>query len=254
MTRRRRRSGLSGRGCSDGRDRIDEQRDDEDPAARDRQEYFLERGYNNSGIEAILQAAGVPKGSFYYYFESKEDFGLQVLDRFAEEIRANFERCLGGRDLSPLERLRRYFEEVCVRLESQECRNGCLVGNLSQELADQSEAFRPGSRRSSKRCAIGTPSASKKAQEAGEIAPDLDVVELAEFCLGSWQGAILRAKAARSIGPIRTFIDIMFGSVLRSPANLASCRNTDRSGISTPRWLDHSLSAPITGWINDRTT
>ena len=50
---------------------------------------FLEKGYTNSGIETILQAAGVPKGSFYYYFASKEDFGLQVLDRFAGEIAAN---------------------------------------------------------------------------------------------------------------------------------------------------------------------
>src|SRR3954447_19593896 len=103
---------------------------------------FLAKGYNNSGIEAILHAAGVPKGSFYYYFASKEDFGLQVLNRFAEEIGANFERCLGNTNLPPLQRLRSYFEEVCVRLESQQCRNGCLVGNLSQEMADQSEAFR----------------------------------------------------------------------------------------------------------------
>ena len=45
---------------------------------------FLQRGYNNSGIESIVQEAGVPKGSFYYYFASKEDFGMRVLDRFAE--------------------------------------------------------------------------------------------------------------------------------------------------------------------------
>src|SRR5256714_5577969 len=92
---------------------------------------FLEKGYNHAGIETILQAAGVPKGSFYYYFASKEDFGLQVLDRFAGDIGANLERCLGDEGLTPLERLRRYFEEVCVRLESRQCRNGCLVGNLS---------------------------------------------------------------------------------------------------------------------------
>src|SRR3954465_14067229 len=103
---------------------------------------FLAKGYNNSGIEAILHAAGVPKGSFYYYFVSKEDFGLQVLNRFAEEIQDNFERSLGDTTLPPLERLKRYFEDVCIRLEARECRNGCLVGNLSQELADQSEAFR----------------------------------------------------------------------------------------------------------------
>src|SRR5258707_6768353 len=96
---------------------------------------FLAKGYNNSGIEAILHAAGVHKGSFYYYFESKEDFGLQVLDRFADCYRDDIDRYLGDTTLSPLERLRRYFESVCERAETQQCRNGCLVGNLSQEMA-----------------------------------------------------------------------------------------------------------------------
>src|SRR6516164_1511854 len=81
---------------------------------------FLERGFNNAGIEAVLQAAGVPKGSFYYYFESKEDFGLQVLDRFAEDIVANFSRCQSNTSLGPLARFRCYFEEACARLESHD--------------------------------------------------------------------------------------------------------------------------------------
>jgi len=175
---------------------------------------FLERGYNNSGIEAILQAAGVPKGSFYYYFGSKEDFGLQVLNRFADGVRENFERCLGQEHLSPLGRLRCYFEEVCVRLESQQCRNGCLVGNLSQELADQSEAFRSRLEEIFEEIRDRYAECLRLAQEAGELSADLDVDALAEFCLASWQGAILRAKAARSIRPIRTFIDLLFGIVL----------------------------------------
>jgi len=175
---------------------------------------FLEKGYNNSGIETILQAANVPRGSFYYYFASKEDFGIQVLNRFAGEIQANFERCLSDTSLSPLERIRSYFEQVCERLESQQCRNGCLVGNLSQEMADQSEAFR-----SRLEAIFGWwrdryATCLKEAQDAGELPTDLDVLALAEFSLGSWQGAILRAKASRSITPVRTFIQILFGHVL----------------------------------------
>src|SRR3954465_13026936 len=92
---------------------------------------FLERGYNHSGIEAILQAAGVPKGSFYYYFASKEDFGLQVLNHFAALYDAEVGRYLDDVTLSPLDRLHCYHESICERLESRQCRNGCLVGNLS---------------------------------------------------------------------------------------------------------------------------
>jgi TetR/AcrR family transcriptional repressor of nem operon len=177
---------------------------------------FLERGYNNSGIEAILQAAGVPKGSFYYYFESKEDFGLQVLDHFAECAGRNFDQFFGDRTVGPMERLRRFFEACRGRLESQECRNGCLVGNLSQEMADQSEAFRARLEEIFKGWSGRIAECLSEARDAGEIAPDLDVHELAEFWLNSWQGAILRAKITRSTAPLRTFMNQVFGTVLQT--------------------------------------
>lgn len=176
---------------------------------------FLERGYNNSGIEAILQAAGVPKGSFYYYFESKEDFGLQVLDRFAECYKAEAARFFDDRSIGPLERLRRLFEAKCERLESQHCRCGCLVGNLSQEMADQSEAFRAKLEEIFNWWCGRYAECLAEAQQAGEIPAHLDVHELAEFWLNSWQGAVLRAKTTRSIAPLRTFLNMMFGYVLQ---------------------------------------
>src|SRR5262249_17931269 len=71
---------------------------------------FLERGYNNSGIDAILSEADVPKGSFYYYFPSKEEFGLQVLNRFAQRHEADLDRIFSDTTLRPLERLRRLVE------------------------------------------------------------------------------------------------------------------------------------------------
>jgi TetR/AcrR family transcriptional repressor of nem operon len=177
---------------------------------------FLEKGYSNTGIEAVVQAAGVPKGSFYYYFGSKEEFGLRVLDRFADEVLGNFERCLGNTSLRPLDRLRCYFEEACGRLEANACRHGCLVGNLSQEMAAQSEAFRVRLKEIFDTILDRYVEGLRVAQTAGEIPPDQDLKELAEFLLSSWQGAILRAKAARSTQPIRTFIDVVFGSLLKT--------------------------------------
>lgn len=177
---------------------------------------FLERGYNNSGIEAIVQAAGVPKGSFYYYFANKEDFGLKVLDRFATCYDEHIDRFLGDPTVSPLERLRNYFEAVFDRLESDECRKGCLVGNLSQEMADQSEAFRARLEEIFESWVARYAECLGQAQEMGEIGPDLDVHELAEFWLNGWQGAILRAKTMRSTAPLRTFLGVVFGNVLQT--------------------------------------
>ncbi len=180
------------------------------------QRIFLEKGYNHSGIEAILQAAGVPKGSFYYYFESKEDFGLQVLDRFAQVYDAEIARHLSDPDLNPLERLRRYFEAAVGRLESRACRNGCLVGNLSQEMADQSEAFRARLEQIFEGWVDRYADCLEQAQRAGEIPAHLDPRELAEFWLNGWQGAVLRAKTGKNTAPLRTFLNMMFGYVLQA--------------------------------------
>jgi TetR/AcrR family transcriptional repressor of nem operon len=177
---------------------------------------FCEKGYNNAGIEAILQAAGVPRGSFYYYFSSKEDFGLQVINRFAECVEKEQERYLGDSSVGPLERLRGFFASIIARLESQQCRNGCLVGNLSQEMADQSETFRARLEEIFDSWGERYAECLREAQQVGEIPAHIDARELAEFWLNSWQGALLRAKTMRSTAPLHTFMNIMFGSVLQS--------------------------------------
>jgi TetR/AcrR family transcriptional repressor of nem operon len=176
---------------------------------------FLEKGYGNAGIEGILQAAGVPKGSFYYYFKSKEDFGLQVLDSFGATYHETLAKFLDDESLSPLDRLRHFFEARIERLESQECRSGCLVGNLSQEMADHSEAFRLRLEEIFEGSVDRLVGTLRQAQEAAEISTHLDVRELAEFWLNSWQGAILRAKTMRSTAPLRTFMNVVFNAVLQ---------------------------------------
>src|SRR5579863_3982110 len=66
--------------------------------------YVIEHGYHHSGLNEILAASNVPKGSFYYYFASKEDFGLQILSHFAEQNFALLQRFLDDESLTPLER------------------------------------------------------------------------------------------------------------------------------------------------------
>ncbi|MGE3818004.1 MAG: TetR family transcriptional regulator C-terminal domain-containing protein [Isosphaeraceae bacterium] len=174
-----------------------------------------ELGYKHAGLDRIVQSAGVPKGSFYYYFTSKEAFGIAVLDRFAEQVAEEFSRYLDDEDVSPLERLRRLSGALLACLESRDCRQGCLVGNLCQEMADQSEAFRERLDAIFRDWTARYATCLRKAREAGEISADLEPETLAEFWLNGWQGAVLRAKAARSTAPIRTFLEVMFGQVLK---------------------------------------
>jgi len=176
---------------------------------------FTQKGFSSTGLGEIVQAAEVPKGSFYYYFESKEHFGLAVIDDCAKHYVEEVERHLGDTSLGPLERLRSYFEASRRRLESRQCRSGCIFGNLGQEMADQSEQIRGRLAEVFGGLIDRYAGCLREAQAAGEIRVDLDVHAVAEFCLGAWQGAILRAKMTRSTAPLQTFLDVLFGNVLR---------------------------------------
>ncbi|MFE9598692.1 TetR/AcrR family transcriptional regulator [Streptomyces hokutonensis] len=109
---------------------------------------FEERGYSALGVAEICRAAGVPKGSFYYFYESKEALALAVVDEHWAEQRREWTRVLSaaGGDTEPLERLRRLFEETeaGLRAGQQGCGTvlGCLFGNLSLEMSNQTEAVR----------------------------------------------------------------------------------------------------------------
>ncbi len=102
---------------------------------------LLEHGYNDLGIQALLAATGTPKGSFYHHFADKEDFALQVVDRYMQGVHAGLDACLGDAGRPPLERVRRFFE-MTQQPYRQEGYLGCLLGGLGQELSGVSDVFR----------------------------------------------------------------------------------------------------------------
>lgn len=175
------------------------------------------QGFNHTGLNAVLSRANVPKGSFYYYFASKEQFGLAVIDQFAADYARRLETFLENDRVSPLQRIRDYLEDGVAIMEESACTAGCLIGNLGQELAAQSEVFRVRLEavfgdweRSLARCL-------QTARGAGEIDPGREADELAAFLLTGWEGAILRAKVTKSVAPMRAFIDVLFAQVLKAP-------------------------------------
>ena len=103
------------------------------------------RGYSALGVAEICSAAGVPKGSFYYFFESKEALALAVIDEEWAGQRRDWARILGG-DAEPLERLRQLFEatQAGQLAGQQSCGtvSGCMFGNLTLEMSNQTEAIR----------------------------------------------------------------------------------------------------------------
>ncbi|MEN8196272.1 MAG: TetR family transcriptional regulator C-terminal domain-containing protein [Pseudomonadota bacterium] len=176
---------------------------------------IMAKGYNHAGLQEVLKEAGVPKGSFYHFFRSKEEFGLAVVESYINDFAGFMEAHLGNREIAPLARLRGFFEGVTAMFEADGCWGGCMVGNLGQELADQNEVFRKrmvealvGWRRDFATCLT-------EAREQGELPDHLDPADLADFMLDSWEGAVLRMKVTKSIEPLNRYIGYMFGTILK---------------------------------------
>jgi len=177
-------------------------------------EAIARHGFGTTGINAVLQSAGVPKGSFYYYFPSKQDLGLAVIDAVAEDYSRRMAEILDDDSRPPLERLRCYFQQGLREMEASGCDRGCLIGNLGQELASQSEVFRARLDRVLGDWEDSIARCLEEARRRGDLTGDPDCGALASFILASWEGAVLRAKVTRSAVPLERFVELLFGQLL----------------------------------------
>lgn len=180
------------------------------------QEKMYGSGYGNAGLNEILKAAGVPKGSFYHYFSSKEAFGLAVLEAYTRSFDGFFSEHFDKSDFPPLTRLRTFFDASIERLEAGAFKGGCLVGNVAQEMSDQSRSFRQKTEAIFLSWRNRLVPCLEEAKARGNLPGDLAVEPLADFIWNSWEGAMLRMKMTKSVEPLRNFVDHLFGLVLRS--------------------------------------
>ena len=178
-------------------------------------QFIVEKGYNHTGIKEVLGVVGVPKGSFYHFFNSKEEFGLAIIDYDSQMHDLVVEKYLKDTSLSPLSRLEKYFTFKLEEFESLQYREGCLFGNLSQEMSDQSEQFRERLEVATQRWREQFADCIEAAQSVGEISKEQSAHDLAEFCLNSWEGALLQMKVTKSDAPLKNYIQFMFGAILK---------------------------------------
>jgi TetR/AcrR family transcriptional repressor of nem operon len=173
------------------------------------------RGFGASSVRDIVQAAGVPQGSFTNHFASKEAFGLEVLERYHDMTSAAVRATLRNDALPPLRRLRAWIEGQLDYLREDDMRRGCLYGNMSAEASEESEAIRTRVAAVFAENQASVAYCLEAAMDAGELAPNTDVRELAGFIVSSLQGAILVAKAQRSPVPVERFERVLFQQLLR---------------------------------------
>jgi TetR/AcrR family transcriptional regulator, transcriptional repressor for nem operon len=172
-------------------------------------------GYAATGVQEILRVAGVPKGSFYHYFDSKEAFTEEVLQRYAEAEGQRLATIVGDSSIAPLVRLRQYFEALARVYEKPQPFGGCLLGNLSIEIADHSPRLQAVMTGAFDRWQQGVAAVLHEAADRGELPDGFGPDDLAGFLVNGWEGALVRMKAEQSQRPLLQFVHFVFDTLLK---------------------------------------
>jgi TetR/AcrR family transcriptional repressor of nem operon len=178
-------------------------------------ELLTERGFSVTGIDQILSRVGVPKGSFYHFFNNKEAFGSALIERYAAYFARKLDRFLLDESQPPLRRLRNFVADAGDGMARFEFRRGCLVGNLGQEIASLPDALRLQLSAVFADWEDRVAGCLEAAQAAGEITADADCRRLAYCFWIGWEGAVLRAKLEASSRPLEVFADFFFTGLPR---------------------------------------
>lgn len=168
---------------------------------------LTQKGLTATGIDEVLKAAGVPKGSFYNFFPSKEAFGAELVSRYAQYFSTKLDRFFLDDSLAPLERLQAFCRDAEAGMARHGFQRGCLIGNLGQEVGALPEVFRAQLADVLRDWEARTLRCLESAQAAGAISKDADCAQLAAFFWIGWEGAVLRAKLEQSPQPLRVFAE-----------------------------------------------
>jgi TetR/AcrR family transcriptional repressor of nem operon len=174
-----------------------------------------ERGFGGASVRDIVDAAGVPQGSFTNHFVSKEAFCLEILDLYFTDVRAMIQRTLRNESLPPLKRLRAFFDAQIKYLNRIGWQNGCLIGNFSAEASDHSEMIRKRLVEIYEEMSQAVADCLKAAVKTGEIPRKTECDALGGFLIASSQGAVLQSKTERSAVPLERFKRLVFSTLLR---------------------------------------
>ncbi len=163
-------------------------------------------GYHNVGLKKILEAASIPKGSFYHYFKSKEDFGLKAIDFYSQQTIEFLKSFLDNKDKTPKERIL----DLLITMKGIYCDQhfslGCFLGNCSLELGAQNQSFADKISGKFKQWEDLFENTIKEGQESNLVKTDFSAKEYAAFILNGWEGALVRMKSTRNNEPLDQLI------------------------------------------------
>lgn len=178
-------------------------------------EALTEQGLAHTGLDGLLKRVGVPKGSFYHYFDSKDAFGRELMQRYAHYIADRLDRWLKDESLAPLARLEAFVDSACARMSRHQFQRGCLVANLGQEVSLLPHDYRPQLEAILQDWQQRTAACLQQAQHQGNLAAEADCQQLAECFWIGWEGAVMRARLTASERPLRVFLQFFMAGLPR---------------------------------------
>ncbi len=179
---------------------------------------FTRLGYNATGIQQIADEAGVPKGSFYNHFDSKEAFAAVIIRQYTDWVHASWAQCVSDAPCLPQDDalgVMRYVFGRFVRHHEQAACPGCLVGNFAAEVAESSPTCRAVLDASMREWRTLLGELIGQAQQQGQIRSDRSASELAAFFWDVWEGALLRMKIEHTSQPLKDAVQLMLDHFLR---------------------------------------
>lgn len=169
---------------------------------------MLDTGFHGSGVKDLTDAARVPKGSFYSYFPSKDDFAVAVLEDYWRWVETTFGPHLRAEGVPAPERLARFFRAMAAENARRNYTAFCLIGNLTLELVEGSPTTRATVAAILARWEALLAACIAEGRGRGEVSTSRDPGEVAQLLVEAWEGAIMRTKVERSPAACRRFDEV----------------------------------------------
>ena len=177
---------------------------------------LMRQGYHGTGLKEILDAVNIPKGSFYNYFGSKENFAAEVIVHYITPYLNQLNQYLDESEGNAVAALNRYIEESITELERTDFKGGCLLGNLMGELSDTSDLCRMALQNALNDYRNVWEEGLRRGQKEKRIRADKSAHEMADLWVNAWQGALLRMKIEQSTEPLKQCYSQLLGDFFKA--------------------------------------
>ena len=177
-------------------------------------EVLISQGYHGTGLKQILDEVKVPKGSFYNYFESKENYVSEVLERYSLKLLGLFDHYLEHTKDDPLTIIRNVYQALIQELEKTG-QSGCLIGNLAAEVGNVCKECQPVMRRAVQAWKERVAKVMKRAQSQGLVRNDLSPEVMSDILLNAWHGGLLRMKIEGNTAQLKQTLDVLLDTLFK---------------------------------------